>query len=140
MQRYGGLLVNLKYFFLHYVMMSDPSAFIAVISGIVVTVLFLMLLFIRSNLKYPDTLVFLALLPLCIGAVGTIYTVHNTREAVKIENENGKSSSAEKYYDLEYIYSRTLIQSFPVLAGAASTIIPIVLLVALKRRVIRKNE
>lgn len=140
MERYAGLPANLKYFFLHYIMLSDPCAFIAVISGAAVTVLFIILFFLRPDRKFLNTLIFLALLPFFIGIAGTIYTVHNTMEAVRMESKNGASSSAKKYYDLEYMYSKGLLQSFPALAGAASSILPIVLLAALRRRIISKNE
>ncbi|MDD5173461.1 MAG: hypothetical protein PHV48_01365 [Candidatus Omnitrophica bacterium] len=140
MPRYSGLLVNLRYFFLHYFMLSDPLAFIALVSGVVITVLFLILLFMRPDKKFLNALAFIALAPLFIGIAGTISTVHSTREAIKIENLNGKSPSAKKYYSLEYIYSQTLLQAFPALAGAAGSIAPVILLAALKRRIIVKNE
>ena len=134
MSRYSGLLVNIKYIFLHYVTLSDSCAFLAVVSGTAITILFFILLFIRIDKRYLNTLVFLSLLPLCIGTVGTIYTVIDTKEAVKIESKQGKGPSAKKYYNLEYIYSQTLLRSFPMLAGAVSSVMPMILIVALKRR------
>lgn len=134
MERYSGLSVILKYLFLQYVSLSGKAAFIALFIGICATITGLAMLFLHPTKKHIRILSIIAILPFFIGIAGAILTIHTTQEAAQLEQIKGIEPSAQKYFDLQYGYSKALLHSFPAIVGAASTIPGLLLVAILKRK------
>lgn len=134
MERYRGILFFLKYLFLQYAGLSGAMAATALFIGLGATIAGLAMLFSRPAKKHIGVLFVIATLPLFIGIAGTIFTIHTTQEAVQLEQIKGLQPSAQRYYDLEYGYSKALLHSFPTIVGASSAIPGLLLVAILKRK------
>lgn len=134
MERYSGLSVILKYLFLQYVSLSNKAALIALFIGISAIIAGLVMLFFHPTKKHIRILLVIAILPLFIGIAGAISTIHTTQKAAQLEQIKGIEPSAQKYFDLQYGYSKALLHSFSTIVGAASAIPGLLLVAILKRK------
>lgn len=134
MERYGGLLSYMGYLFLQYLLLSDRIVLAAMSVGFGATVAGLAMTFRRPPKKYIDILFAVSFLPLCLGIVGTFTTTGHAWNAARIEERENLQSSADKYYNSQYLFSKYSLYSFPCIIGLASSLPPLLISMRLRRR------
>lgn len=132
--RYSGSLYYVKYLFMHYISLTGPAALVAMSLGAFATILGLAMLFVRVYRRYVAILSILTILTVFIGMAGTILISCKTKETVLLEERAGLKSTAQRYYDLQYGYSESLLVWFPFIIGTASAIPPAIILIILIQR------
>jgi vacuolar-type H+-ATPase subunit I/STV1 len=134
MGRYGGGLSYTIYIFKQYLLLSDSIVIAAMIIGLCATAAGIVMIYRRPAKKYVDILFFVSLVPFCLGIIGSFTTTRDAWDAIRIEKNENLQSSANKYYDYQYLFSKYMLYSFPGLVGFASTFPPLVISMRLKRR------
>lgn len=126
--RYSGTFFIIKSVFLHYLLLSSPFSYMALLAG-ALALIAIGLARILPNWPRPLAFIIrlLTLLPLLIGLAGTAIIVHDTAYIAALETKSCITPSAEKYYDLQYGYSRLLLFIFPAIIGAMGSIFSILL-------------
>jgi len=134
MERYKGLFFGLKYIFSHYISLSTPVVFTILLVGFFATIAGMAMLFGRLSRERIVILRILVFLPIIIGIVGTIMTISNTEAIISMEERSGLGSSALKYFDFEYLYTKILLYLFPLFVGILSAFPPLIILNVILRK------
>lgn len=131
MDRYLGAFSYAKAIFVHYMTLTNETVLFAFAAGVLAFSTGLAMIFferVRKNLAVLGVLIFL---PIVISVFGTALTIRDVNEAISLEKQHELESSAEKYYDLEYGYSKGLLIFFCLGAGIASAIPAIIVFIIL---------
>ncbi|MFA5008527.1 MAG: hypothetical protein WC546_04840 [Candidatus Omnitrophota bacterium] len=134
MTRYKGIFFIIDHLFSQYVSLSNKIPQVALLFLALVAIGAIAFFVFNIPKKYTRLLTFMAVLPLFLGIIGTVLSIKYAREAVCLEAKQGLVSTAQKYYDLEYGYCQGLIYSFPIIVGASSTILALILVLIVKKR------
>lgn len=134
MERYGGLFFGLKNIFSHYVSLSTPVVFAILLVGLFATIAGLAMLFRRLSRKHIVILRILVFLPIIMGLVATIMTISNTEAIISMEERSGLESSAMRYFDFEYLYTKMLLYLFPLFVGILSAFPSLIILNVILRK------
>jgi len=134
MERYRGLFFGLKHIFSHYISLSTPVVFTILLVGFFATIAGLVTLFGRLSRKRIVILRILVFLPIIMGLAGTIMTISNTEAIISMEEKSGLGSSAMRYFDFEYLYTKILLYVFPLFVGILASLPPLIILGVILRK------
>ncbi|MCX5679823.1 MAG: hypothetical protein NTZ95_04110 [Candidatus Omnitrophica bacterium] len=135
MNRYTGIFSYISYLFLHYSILSGPYNALALDIGVFGAITGLLMLYYKNLRLHRRMLLIIAAFSIIIGLMGTVATIHGTAEAVSIEQKINIKSTADKYYSLEYGYSKLLLWLFPFFVGLFSAVPSLLISQILKKTV-----
>ncbi|MBN1353593.1 MAG: hypothetical protein JW994_02845 [Candidatus Omnitrophica bacterium] len=134
------LAVIFKELFMYYVNLTGFAALLAFFIGLFATIAGIVMLIFRMRRIYIHILFIIAILPIVVGFAGTMTCIEEVNDTASLEKKVGLTPTAERYYDLEYGYAKYLLYSFPVMAGCASAIPPLFIVVFLYQKNSKKNS
>ena len=122
MSRYSGIFSYITYLFIQYSTLSGPYNVLALGIGAFGAIAGLLMIFLKDFRVYRKILLAVAVLSIATGLIGTVATIHETTEAISSEHKMYIRSTADKYYSLEYGYSKLLLWFFPFSIGLFSSV------------------
>lgn len=133
MSRYSGIFSHIANLFTHYSNLSGPYNMLVLIIGAFGVIAGSLMLCFKNLRIHRRILLIIAVFSIITGLLGTVATIYGTAQAVSIEQKSDIVPTADKYYDLEYGYSKILLWLFPLSAGLFSAIPSLLILLILKK-------